>query len=191
MNKTKIYKILRIIFIPPILVSALFLILFFGKSNIVNNIKDLLISIFLLGILPILAYPIISLKKNVTNKREEQRKLAFVLNIVGYLGALLYGISVNANSDLLIIYSTYALSVLILTLINGMIKFRASGHATSMAGPLFLLIYFKFYYVAILFFISYILVFISSIALKRHTIKEFIYGSFVPLIALLISIIVI
>lgn len=190
MNKEKFSKIIRIITIPPVLVSALFIILYFKSPEIITSLRDLLLSILFLGIIPILAYPAVSLIPNVKDIRGTQRKLAFILNIFGYIAAFAYGFIIKANVDLKIIYSTYLVSVILLAFINLVLKTKASGHATSMAGPLYLLIYFKLYFFAAIFIVSYILVFLSSILLKRHTVKEFVIGTFVPLIAFIISLLI-
>jgi hypothetical protein len=190
MTKEKFSKVVRIITIPPILVSSLFIILYFKRVDIITSLKDLLLSILFLGIIPILAYPAASLISNIKDLRNTQRKLAFLLNILGYIMAFIYGFIVKANIDLKIIYSTYLISVLLLTFINLVLKTKASGHATSMTGPLYLLFYFKLYFFSLIFIFSYILVFISSLLLKRHTIKEFIIGTIVPLVSLIISILI-
>ena len=190
LTKEKFSKIIRIITIPPVLVSALFIIIYFKRPDVITSLRDLLLSILFLGIIPFLAYPVVSLIPNVKDIRGTQRKLAFVLNILGYILAFVYGFIFKVAIDLKLIYSTYLISVILLTFINLVLKTKASGHATSMAGPLYLLIYLKLYFFLVIFIVSYILVFISSILLKRHTVKEFMIGTLVPVVALMLSLLI-
>lgn len=187
MTKNKFYKFIRIISIPPILVSTLFIILFFNNQDIVPNVTQLLLSILFLGIIPVLSYPIVRLIPKIKDKRKSERKLSFLLTLLGYLLAFLYGTIFKVNINLKIIYATYLISVVILTFINAVIKTKASGHATSMAGPLYVLIYFKIYGFSLVLIIFNLIVLRSSLKLKRHTLKEYLIGTSVPLIALISS----
>lgn len=192
MIKERIAKIIRILSVPPIMVSIFILILAFNKSDIFRNPAEIIIMIVLLGFVPALAYVLSGLVPKVKEQgREGQRKLAFVTNLVGYSVALLWAVFTNVGQELLLICLTYFLSVVLLTICNKGFHFRASGHASSFTGPLILLVYFLGWKVIIAVLIIAVLIVWASVYLKRHTIKELVGGILVNIIAFIFSIIII
>ena len=135
-------KIIRIISIPPIMITFLLVILNTTRPDIFRNNVEVLTSIILLGIVPVLAYPFQLLSSSLEDvDRTMQRKLAFIFSLIGYSAALLWAILVHTSKELLMICATYFTSVVILTFFNKVLKKRASGHACSITGPLVFLIY--------------------------------------------------
>ena len=77
--KEKSAKIIRIISIPPVMVSVMFIFLILFRYDIFNSPVDIVIDIAMLGVLPVLAYPISKLIPQLAEKgRDGQRKLAFI-----------------------------------------------------------------------------------------------------------------
>lgn len=187
----KLSKIIRVITIPPVMVFILLMVLFAFKSNYYKGVGELILSIVFLMIVPILAYPISYVFiKDKSTLRENQRKLAFVLSLVGYGLALIYGIVFKSSDELLLVYTTYFLSVILLTCFNKVIKLRASGHACSIVGPLVIIVYFIGYIYLIPSIILLALVVWSSLYLKRHTLKELLFGSLCSILAFIFSLII-
>lgn len=192
MTKERIAKIIRVLSVPPIMVSMFILILAFNKSDIFRNPTEIIIMIVLLGFVPALAYVLSSIIPEVKAKgREGQRKLAFITNLLGYSMALLWAIMTNVRKELLLICLMYFLSVVLLSICNKGFHFRASGHASSFTGPLILMIYFFGWKVIIPSLIIAALIVWSSIYLKRHTIKELAGGILVNIIAFILSVIIV
>lgn len=192
MTKERIAKIIRVLSVPPIMVSMFILILAFNKSDIFRNPTEIIIMIVLLGFVPALAYVLSSIIPEVKAKgREGQRKLAFITNLLGYSMALLWAIMINVRKELLLICLMYFLSVVLLSICNKGFHFRASGHASSFTGPLILMIYFFGWKVIIPSLIIAALIVWSSIYLKRHTIKELAGGILGNIIAFILSVIII
>lgn len=192
MTKERIAKIIRVLSVPPIMVSMFILILAFNKSDIFRNPIEIIIMIVLLGFVPALAYVLSSIIPEVKAKgREGQRKLAFITNLLGYSMALLWAIMTNVRKELLLICLMYFLSVVLLSICNKGFHFRASGHASSFTGPLILMIYFFGWKVIIPSLIIAALIVWSSIYLKRHTIKELAGGILVNIIAFILSVIIV
>ncbi len=190
--KERIAKAIRIVSVPPIMISMLILILAFNKNNIFRNSTEIIIMIVLLGLVPALAYVLSSIIPEVKAKgREGQRKLAFITNLVGYSMALSWAVLTNVKKELLLICLTYFLSVVFLTICNKGFHFRASGHASSFTGPLILMIYFLGWKVLIPALVIAVFIVWSSIYLKRHTIKELAAGMLVNILAFAVSIIII
>ena len=59
--KERIAKAIRIVSVPPIMISMLILILAFNKNNIFRNSTEIIIMIVLLGLVPALAYVLSSI----------------------------------------------------------------------------------------------------------------------------------
>lgn len=187
-SKERIAKVIRVLSVPPVMVSALILILAFNKDGIFRNILEIVISIVLLGFVPILAYVLNGILPGFKEQgREGQRKLAFITNFIGYSAAFLWALISDVENALLLICSTYFFSVLFLTICNKIFHYRASGHACSFTGPLVLLIYFLGWKVIIPCLLIAALIIWSSIYLKRHTVKELTGGIVVCLFSFALS----
>ena len=96
--KEKLAGLVRVISIPPVMVTALLLILYFWGPQPFCPVGELVTTILLLGFVPVLAYPAQPLFPRYRSRgREGQRELAFVFTGVGYtiafLWALLAGVS--------------------------------------------------------------------------------------------------
>ena len=190
--KNNFAKIIRIISVPPIMVTFLLVILNTARPDIFRNNVEVLISIILLGIVPVLAYPFQFLSSSLEDKgRIMQRKLAFIFSLIGYATALLWAILVHTSKELLMICATYFISVVILTFFNKVLKKRASGHACSITGPLVFLIYLVDWKLIFPCIIIAMLIFWSSLYLQRHTKTDLFYGVLSSLLAFALSFIII
>mgnify|MGYP002672222984 FL=1 len=187
-KKECIAKTIRVLSIPPVMVSTLILILALNKEGIFRNTSEIVISIVLLGFVPILAYALNGIVPGFREQgREGQRKFAFITNLIGYSAAFLWALISDAESALLLICSTYFFSVLFLSICNKVFHYRASGHACSFTGPLVLLIYFLGWKVITPCLLVAALIIWSSVYLKRHTAKELTGGIVVCLFSFVLS----
>ena len=185
-------KIIRIISVPPIMITSLLVMLNATRADIFCSSTEVFISIILLGVVPVLAYPFQFLSSSMREKgRSMQRKLAFIFSLVGYSSALLWAVIVHVSKELLMICSTYFMSVIILTFFNKVLKKRASGHACSVTGPLVFLIYLVDWKLIFPCLIIAILIFWSSLYLQRHTKTDLFYGMLSNLLAFTFSFIII
>lgn len=185
-------KIIRIISVPPVMITFLLVILNTTRPDIFRNNVEVLTSIILLGIVPVLAYPFQLLSSSLEDKgRSMQRKLAFIFSLIGYATALLWAILVHTSKELLMICATYFISVVILTFFNKVLKKRASGHACSITGPLVFLIYLVDWKLIFPCLIIATLIFWSSLYLQRHTKTDLFYGVLSNLLAFALSFIII
>lgn len=183
-RKENIAKMIRIVTTPPILITALILILSMSRDDIFRGMGEILMSILLLAMVPVLAYPLQRILPGwKEGGREGQRNLAFVLNLAGYMSALILGYLSGAGKNLKLIEITYFLSVVILTAFNKFIHIRASGHACGVTGPLLLLLYFTGWTALIPCLAIGAAMVWASLELKRHTRQELAYGAGTCLIA--------
>ena len=191
--KNTFAKIIRIISVPPVMITFLLVILNTTRPGIFRNNVEVLTSIILLGIVPVLAYPFQLLLSSSLEDRGRimQRKLAFIFSLIGYATALLWAILVHTSKELLMICATYFISVVILTFFNKVLKKRASGHACSITGPLVFLIYLVDWKLIFPCIIIAMLIFWSSLYLQRHTKTDLFYGVLSSLLAFALSFIII
>lgn len=191
--KNTFAKIIRIISVPPVMITFLLVILNTTRPDIFRNNVEVLTSIILLGIVPVLAYPFQLLLSSSLEDRGRimQRKLAFIFSLIGYATALLWAILVHTSKELLMICATYFISVVILTFFNKVLKKRASGHACSITGPLVFLIYLVDWKLIFPCLIIVTLIFWSSLYLQRHTKTDLFYGVLSTLLAFALSFIII
>lgn len=167
---------------PPIMVTLLLCILFVVQPGIFPSPLSFALSLLFLAGIPLAAYPVSFLFPTLRKRgREAQRKLAFLFNLVGYVGAVCYGFIVRVAQPLRLVYFTYAISVVVLIIFNKILKIRASGHASSLTGPLILLVYFVGWIVVPPCLCIGALVAWASLRLKRHTPYDLLWGALVAL----------
>ncbi|MBQ8165291.1 MAG: hypothetical protein IJZ94_05705 [Clostridia bacterium] len=185
----RIAKIVRVGSVPPVMVTILIILLNFCRDDIFETWIQAVVSIFTLAIIPVLAYPLSWIIPKIREKgREGQRNLAFALNPVGYIIAFAYGLISKVNEPLMVIYTAYLLSVIVLLVFNKLFKFRASGHACAVTGPIVIISYYLGLWGIVGGAAVYALILWASLALKRHNLKEFIFGSLTSTVAFFISV---
>lgn len=175
--KNKIAKAVRVVTIPPLMVTAVLLILWFCVEGIFRGTGDLIAAVAALGIFPVIAYPVSVIIPSVRKGgRRSQRRLAMIFSVAGYIGGMIYAFVAHVEKPLMLIFLSYMLSLLVLVVFNWVIRLRASGHACSMTGPLVLLVYFLGWQYVFLCAALMAAVFWSSLVLKRHKLSELIVG---------------
>ena len=187
-RKERAAKVIRVATVPPVMVLALLLVLFFRCTGIFSAPRELLWSILLLAVLPLLAYPLSSLVPGYRRRgREGQRDLALVLSPVCYAGAVLYGFAAGVSRGLFFIFLVYLLSALVLIVFNKVLGLRASGHACSLVGPMLLSLRF----LGVISILPCLLllgaILWSSLVLGRHTPKELALGALSTALAFFLS----
>lgn len=181
--KNSFAKLIRIITVPPILALSMLLILRYEFGDRFASIPALWGAILCLTVIPACAYPAAAIwKGKEADTRSRQRKLAFVLNLLGYAGALLLSVITSRRQMLLAVTSAYLIAVLLLTLLNKVFHIKASGHACSCVLPFLFLMYWLGPKAAVLCVLIYLAELWASVSLKRHTVREFLLGSAVALI---------
>lgn len=182
--KNSLAKFIRVLTVPPLLAAALIITLRLSPAGVIGSNSVALLSLLFLAVVPILAYPIAAAVKPLREKgREGQRNTAFVMSLLGYTGAGVYGALSGLDSRVLFIYGTYFFSVLLLLLCNKLLKRRASGHACSVVGPMLLIIYFVGGWSVPICLAAYGASFWASLALKRHTLREYLLGTLCCILA--------
>ncbi len=186
--KRKSAKIIRIVTVPPVSASVLIALLALSSDGFFRSTSEILISIIFIVIFPILAYPVSYLSGHVcSKKREGQRELAMWLSLIGYSLAVMSGLSGNKSSNLIFIFSVYLVSAALLLLFDKVLKIKASGHACSLAGTVFIACYYYSLLAGIIGGIVFAIVFRASVVSGRHTSGEFVTGALLCAFAFLMS----
>ena len=176
--KQKLAYAVRVVSIPPVMVSLLILVLAVFAEGVFGSGLEIAAMLFFLALIPLLAYPLSWLIPGVRRKgREGQRNLAFLLTGAGYVLGWFYGKFFSGNREQILVYTIYLISLLLLLLWNKVFRLRASGHACSVTGPTVLAGWYLGLVGIIVGAVCYLLIFWASVTTKRHQPDEFLGGS--------------
>ena len=176
--------IVRIVSVPPVMVGILLVLLFTLREDVFATPVEFVASLCGLTVLPILAYPVSAVIPALRKKgREGQRSLAMYFSTVGYVAVFAYGLIAHVGTGLMHIYAGYLFSVVIILVGNKVFKVRISGHACSVSGPLVYSGYFLGIWGIIVGVACWGAILWASLAMKRHTFKEFILGTLTCLVS--------
>lgn len=186
--KEKIAKVISLVTVVPIMALFTVILSFIYKRQYFNGVGWFIYTIIFLTVLPLLAYPLhILIPSSRVKGRNGERKMAFILAIISYVLGTLITFILDAPLIVKKIFMAYLLSGIFLTFVNRALKFKASGHACGVAGPITLLAHLLGTNFLWLFLLIPV-VFWSRISLDRHTIKELITGTFVGIISTIIAV---
>ena len=188
--KHKIAMFIRVISIPPLMVTYLLALLFFFRDGVFATTGEFITALAALAIFPALAYPFAEIVPPLKKGgRPAQRKTAFVFSVIGYIAGFVYALFAGFSKPVLTIFTAYLASLLFLVLFNKVFKIRASGHACSVTSPMFFATYY-FGPIALLpSALLYAAIFWASLVTKRHTVREFLLGTLVCVVSAGIAVI--
>ncbi|MGN1231649.1 MAG: hypothetical protein ACI4TP_07085, partial [Anaerotignum sp.] len=109
-----------------------------------------------------------------------------IFAVVGYLLGITVGLLSHAPAYMLVVYLEYLLSGLLIFVMNLCFHRKASGHACGAAALIILFAAFGLYTPAAISVLIALLVYLSSIKTKRHTLSQLIGGSIVPIFPMLL-----
>ena len=178
--KNKIYKIISVVSVAPLVALYVLTIIYFHDKNVFGgNAVWYSISIFFLTFMPLSAYLLEHvLPAYKTQGRKGERKLAFIMCIAGYVLGTLVSFMFHAPLVVKMIFVSYLVSGGILAIVNRTTKLKASGHACGVAGPFVVLFYLlgvKVWYIIL----TLVPVFWARIAMGRHSLKELTSGAMI------------
>ncbi len=181
----KIAHIIRIVTVPPVMVAILIVLLFTLREGVVfANTAEMLVSLVCLTLLPLMAYPLSAAIPAIKRKgRDGQRSLAMYISGASYLAVFVYGFVAGVGNHLMLVYTGYFMSVVILLVANKLLHVRASGHACSVSGPLVYTAYFLGVWGIVVGCALWGIILWASLRMKRHTLLEFILGTLTCLVS--------
>ncbi|MDR1240546.1 MAG: hypothetical protein LBK29_01540 [Oscillospiraceae bacterium] len=185
----RVAKFFRIITLAPVVAFFLVSKLFFGDPACFGGTKNYVFSIIFIVIFPLLGYPLQLIMPKFKG-RENQRNLAILTAIIGYIFAVLYGFLFRVPKLLIIIFLTYFISGFGIIVSNKIFRIKASGHACGAVGSAVMCVYVSEIspMLCIINFCLISAVFWSSLKLARHNIWQLFLGSMVSVSSFLISI---
>ena len=175
----KIASIFRKIARPPIFAVLFLLTVYVTDAALIGSVFQLAIGILTLGVLPLLGYPMQKFIPHFRDKgREGQRTLAMLFCFAGYLLGTLTALVTHAPKALLMIYLCYLSCGIGMLICNKLFRFKASGHACGITGPVFaMLLYFNLPIPALIGAVLTALVFASSVKTREHTLPHLLGGT--------------
>ncbi len=183
----KVYKVIRVITVAPVLALIMAGLTAGRCEGIFPSTWHLAYSMFFLGILPLLAYP---LQKYIPaykdQGREGQRNLAILFAVAGFTMGCVMSFAFPASDGLWVIFLEYFCGALAVLIFNKGFHIRLSGHACGALAPVALFLYFGLYGAAAAGTVLAVLVFVASIETKRHTFFQLLGGGLVPLISIVV-----
>lgn len=187
-KKNRFAKMIRMITVAPIMAFGALSILYGFRPDIFQVFSHYVLSVVFLTVLPLLAYPLQPYIPKFRNKgREGQRNLAIVMAVLGYLCSIVYALCFHVPKTVWLIYLTYFISGIMILLFNKVLKIRASGHVCGVVGPMSILVYF-FGVKALLGVVVLLMVYWASLKMKSHTVSQLLWGSIIPIFALIIAV---
>lgn len=181
------YKVIRIITVAPVLALIMTVIVAGNCEGTFYSPWHLAYSMFFLGILPLLAYPLQKFLPAYKDKgREGQRNLAIIFAAAGFTTGCIMSFVFPASDGLRVIFLEYFCGALAVLVFNKAFHIRISGHACGALAPVALFLYFRLYGAAAAGLVLSVLVFAASMKTKRHTFFQLIGGGLVPLISIIV-----
>lgn len=186
-NIRALAKALRIITVAPFMALLAFTVMLI-RGNVFNNISQYIAAVVFICALPLTAYPLQKIIPPFKYKgRKGQRTLAMIMSLIGYIAGVVYATIANTSSTLTVIFTTYLLSGLTLFIINKVFRYKASGHACGVAGPVGVLIWFMGVNPAGLLTLIIGLALLwaalwSTLKTHAHTALQFVCGGIIPII---------
>ena len=173
----KAAKVVRVVSIPPVMVSVLIILLSALRSDVFLKGYMIVLGFVFLAVFPVLSYPFCYLIPKLRKKgRDTQRKVAFIFTGIGYTAGWIWAMFLSSALNQKFIYSVYFFSFLILGITN-LFHIKSSAHACSCAGPIVLCALYFGIAAVIVGVLFYALVFWASVVTGRHTVRQFILGT--------------
>lgn len=177
-------KIIRVVTVPPVFAALLTTILYIAMGDAAfANRFHYAEAVFSLSLLPVVPYALCAVIPALKKRgRKFERTVALIFSVTGYfMGAAFafFGGGVQVEK---VMFATYLCSGLLLAILSFIFKYRASGHACGVAGPVAMLTA----YLGAAFLPAALLLVpigISSVRLGRHTVLQVIIGSAVSVIS--------
>ena len=177
-GKLRAAKIIRVVTVPPVFAALLTTILYIAMGDAAfANRFHYAEAVFSLSLLPVVPYALCAVIPALKKRgRKFERTVALIFSVTGFA---FFGGGVQVEK---VMFATYLCSGLLLAILSFIFKYRASGHACGVAGPVAMLTA----YLGAAFLPAALLLVpigISSVRLGRHTVLQVIIGSAVSVIS--------
>lgn len=173
---------ISVITVVPMVAIGVVTALYIAEKNIFS-IYWYLFALLFLGLIPISAYGLKNIFPSYKNSgRDGERKLAFIFGTTSFILGTVSCFILKAPDSIKIIFLAYVVSSILLSISNGVIKLKSSGHACGVSGPLLMVVYFLGYRLCYVFLLLPV-VFWSRLKMERHTTTELLSGTLIGLLS--------
>ncbi len=181
--------IIRTITTAPVTAFILLIILRAVNAEFFASDAHFILHVAFLCVLPALSYLFTrTIPALRARGRELERNLAIIFSVAGYAGSFITAVLFGGAPIEKVFAATYLFSAAATALCT-LFKFKSSGHACSVSGPVAML----GYAISPWFAFGFLLllpIFSSSLKLKRHTIFQLAIGTLIPILAMILAIII-
>lgn len=133
----KVYKVIRTLTVAPLLALLMIVIVAANCDGVFPSLWHMIYSMFFLGILPLLAYPLQKYIPAYKDKgREGQRNLAIVFAVAGFTMGCFISFVFPASDGMRVIFLEYFCGALTVLVFNKVFHIRLSGHSCGALAPL-------------------------------------------------------
>jgi membrane-associated phospholipid phosphatase len=171
--------LISIITVVPIVAAGVVTAIYLADTGVFHNRCWYLFSLVFLTLIPISAYALKAVLPAYKNKgRSGERKLAFIFGTASFVLGTAFCFIFQAPVGVRIIFLSYLISSVLLSISNTVIGLKSSGHACGVSGPFLLLVFFlgfKLWWA----FLLLLAIFWSRLKMGRHTIKELLSGALI------------
>jgi len=170
-------KIISYLFVPPVMNLFIFIFYSFEYENGHKSLYGMLISFFLGFLLPVITFLEFRRRGKIINDDatiKEERKIPYLYAIGFSISGVFFSYFFGLNEKLIMLWMVYLLNSIIIINVNRF--WKISAHAMGASMPLGALIYFGNDTLFTISLSILILVSISRIYLKVHSILEVIVG---------------
>jgi len=178
-------RLIRVATVPMLMAFILLTILRFLKGMFPGAAYP--VGVFCLSVFPLLSYLLWYVVPPLRKKgRKTQRLIACGFSFLGYAAGTVYCFAAHLGISEKIVFLTYLFSGLTIA-VASIFKFKISGHSCGVSGPIATLVWL----VSPLYLLAYALlagVFVSSVRLRRHTVRELVLGTVLPVVIMLVLI---
>lgn len=144
-----------------------------------------------LVLIPVLPYLIPRMNRaGRAPARDTERRTAIIVGVLSYAAGTAVSWAFDAPLTARTIFTAYFLSGLVLSAVNALFRFKASGHACGVTGPATLLAYYVGLRAALVAASALPLVFWSRLTLRRHTLSQLLAGSVIGICSTLTVLVV-
>lgn len=175
---------IRAITTAPFVACALFTLLYLLAPSAMSDGVHYLFSLLFFTGLPLSAYFVARHVPSLKVKgRPAERKLAIIFSVIGYLLGIGYLALCGGTRIEWMVYLTYTISGVAIALFSFVFRFKASGHACGVSGPIAMLAY----CLGAPWLGGYLLlpaVFWASLQMKRHTVAQLAVGTVIPVMTI-------
>lgn len=179
----KLAKIIRVLTVAPLMALIAFILIWIFNKGVFVDCTSLILTILFIVAFPLFSYALQPfIPKFKKEGRKGQRKLAIIMSVIGYILGLALALILNLSEGTKMIFICYVMAGTLIFAFSKFTPIKASGHACGVAGPIVYLTYFLGLW-SLFGLLILVPVYWCSLYMKRHTLRDLIFGTLIPFIA--------